>query len=80
MSSLVADVRAPLPERYAADALLVLDADEHARFLDEAGRPRHAEQPPWELLYRIEPDLYARLVAGERRTSLTHSSFLRPGR
>lgn len=66
MSSLVADVRSPLPERYAKDALLVLDADERARFLDEGGRPRHPEQLPWELLYRIEPDLYARLVAGER--------------
>jgi SAM-dependent methyltransferase len=66
MTSLVARVDAPLVERYSAGALQVLDADERARFLDEAGRPRHPEELPWELLYRIEPDLYERLVAGER--------------
>ena len=44
----------------------MLDAEERARFLDGAGRPRHPDELPWELLYRIEPDLYDRLVAGER--------------
>ncbi len=55
-----------LAERYTSDALDVLDADERARLLDDAGRPRHPGHLPWELLYRIEPELYARLVAGER--------------
>jgi len=45
---------------------MVFDAEERARFLDPEGRPRHPEQLPWELLYRLEPELYARLVAGER--------------
>jgi SAM-dependent methyltransferase len=66
MRSLVARADAPLSERYTAQAVSVFDADERARFLDEAGRPRHPDELPWELLYRIEPDLYARLVAGER--------------
>ena len=44
----------------------MLDAEERARFLDGAGRPRHPDELPWELLYRVEPELYDRLVAGER--------------
>jgi SAM-dependent methyltransferase len=55
-----------LAERYTEQALRVLDADERARFLDGDGRPRHPDELPWELLYRVEPELYARLVAGER--------------
>ncbi|MDQ6846315.1 MAG: class I SAM-dependent methyltransferase [Candidatus Dormibacteraeota bacterium] len=66
MSRLVAAADATLPERYSRDALLVFDADERARFLDDRGRLRHPDELAWELLYRIEPDLYARLVAGER--------------
>ena len=55
-----------LPERYTDDALRVLDADERARFLDASNRARYPEELPWELLYRVEPELYDRLVAGER--------------
>ncbi len=66
MSTLVVGADAVLPERYTAEATLVFDADERARFLDEAGRPRHPDEVAWELLYRIEPELYDRLVAGER--------------
>ena len=66
MSSLVAAADAPLPERYSKDAVLVFDAEERTRFLDDGGCPRDPVELPWELLYRIEPDLYARLVAGER--------------
>lgn len=66
MSSLVVDTHAVLARRYSADAVIVFDADERARFLDDTGGARHPDELPWELLYRIEPDLYARLVAGER--------------
>jgi SAM-dependent methyltransferase len=57
---------APLRHRYAPDATRVLDREERRRFLDAGGRPRDEEALPWELLYRLEPALYARLVAGER--------------
>jgi len=63
----------PLPERYPADAVAVFDPDERARFLDGYGVARDEQQLPWELLYRIEPALYARLVAGER----LHDGILR---
>ncbi|MBJ7593705.1 MAG: class I SAM-dependent methyltransferase [Candidatus Dormibacteraeota bacterium] len=66
MSSLVAVADAALLQRYSKDAALVFDADERARFLDDHGCPRYPDELPWELLYRIEPDLYARLVEGER--------------
>ena len=66
MTSQLTGADAPLPVRYTDGALAVLDDDERRRFLDGAGRPRHPEELPWELLYRVEPDLYARLVAGER--------------
>jgi len=66
MSTLVVGADAVLPERYTAEATLVFDADERARLLDESGHARHPDELPWELLYRIEPELYDRLVAGER--------------
>lgn len=56
----------PLSERYGPDALEVFDAGERKRFLDADGRPRDAHQLPWEILYRLEPELYDRLIAGER--------------
>ncbi len=58
--------RGPLRHRYAPDAARVFDREERRRFLDSRGEPRDAEALPWELLYRLEPELYARLVAGER--------------
>jgi SAM-dependent methyltransferase len=57
---------APLRHRYPPDAARVFDREERRHLLDAAGRPRDAEALPWELLYRLEPELYARLVAGER--------------
>ena len=57
----------PLRQRYSHDDLRVLSADERARFLD--GGPTDPQQNPtlgWELLYRLEPELYARLVQAER--------------
>jgi SAM-dependent methyltransferase len=57
---------APFFRRYTEDAVRVLAADERVRFLGPDGRARDREELSWELLYRLEPELYARLVAGER--------------
>jgi SAM-dependent methyltransferase len=62
----VAGPQKPLTERYPADAVRVLDPEERARFLDASGAARDDHRLAWELLYRLEPALYARLVAGER--------------
>ena len=56
----------PLLRRYGPAAISVLDAEERRRFLNADGRPRDEARLLWELLYRLEPDLYARLIAGER--------------
>ena len=71
--ALIVSPHTPLPGRYRAGAVRIFDPDERARFLDASGAPRHADQLAWELLYRLEPDLYARLVAGER----LHEGILR---
>jgi SAM-dependent methyltransferase len=55
----------PISSRYSREAYDVFDSGERERFLDQQGRPRDPEQLQWELLYRIEPELYARLIAGE---------------
>jgi SAM-dependent methyltransferase len=64
-ASLIARSDAPLPKRYADDAVRVFDREERRRFLDDRGRARDEDALRWELLYRLEPELYARLVAGE---------------
>ena len=56
----------PLSERYSIAELGVLSAEESDRFL--AGGIADPQRNPslaWELLYRLEPDLYDRLVAAE---------------
>jgi SAM-dependent methyltransferase len=73
MGPLVVAADAVLPQRYTVDALDAFDAEERARHLDSGGHPRHPDELPWELLYRVEPHLYARLVAGER----LHEGILR---
>ncbi len=65
-SHVIAGHDAPLADRYTAEAVGILDAEERARFLDDAGAARDEESLRWQLLYRIEPELYARLVDGER--------------
>jgi len=58
---------APLSQRYSRSDLSVLSADDQARFLN--GGPADPQQNPtlaWELLYRLEPELYDRLVRAER--------------
>jgi SAM-dependent methyltransferase len=56
----------PLMQRYTTADLGVFSAEESARFL--AGTVADPQRNPalaWELLYRLEPDLYDRLVAAE---------------
>lgn len=53
--------------RYSTADLDTLTDDEAARFAPgEDADPRSDETLAWELLYRLEPDLYERLVAAER--------------
>lgn len=66
VGTLMAGPQAPLLERYSEDAVGILDAAERRRLFDAAGTARDERQLAWELLYRIEPALYAELVAGER--------------
>ena len=59
---------APLRERYSASDLAVLSADELARFVgDGPADPRENAMLAWELLYRLEPELYDRLVQAKAR-------------
>jgi SAM-dependent methyltransferase len=56
----------PLMQRYSTADLGVFSAEESPRFL--AGTIADPQRNPalaWELLYRLEPDLYDRLVAAE---------------
>jgi SAM-dependent methyltransferase len=57
----------PLRQRYTAADLRVLTRDEAARFIpDGDGDPQTDMFLVWELLYRLEPDLYDRLASAER--------------
>ena len=56
----------PLTQRYSVADLRVFSAEESRRFL--AGTVADPQRNPalaWELLYRLEPDLYDRLVGAE---------------
>ena len=56
----------PLMERYSTADLRVFSAEESARFLDRTiADPQRDVTLAWELLYRLEPELYERLVAAE---------------
>jgi SAM-dependent methyltransferase len=68
----------PLVDRYEVGDLGLFDAEERSRFIEPFGRVADAalrgdeeawlELAPhiaWELLYRKEPELYERLIAGE---------------
>jgi SAM-dependent methyltransferase len=55
-----------LRRRYTAADLGVLTHDERRRFVpDRGGDPQTDVSLAWELLYRLEPELYDRLVGGE---------------
>jgi len=54
-------------ERYTSADLPVLTAEESRRFLEGTiADPQRNPSLAWELLYRLEPDLYDRLVAAEQ--------------
>jgi SAM-dependent methyltransferase len=56
-----------LRRRYTTADLRVLTEDEARRFVpDGAGDPQADITLAWELLYRLEPELYDRLVSAER--------------
>lgn len=56
----------PLTRRYSIADLRVFSDEESARFLSGAiADPLRNPSLAWELLYRLEPDLYDRLVAAE---------------
>jgi SAM-dependent methyltransferase len=56
-----------LPRRYTTADLGVLTREEARRFVpDEGSDPYGDAALDWELLYRLEPELYDRLVSAER--------------
>ncbi len=56
-----------LRSRYTAADLGVFTGDETSRFVPRGGGdPRQDVALAWELLYRLEPELYDRLVSAER--------------
>ena len=56
-----------MQRRYSAADVEVLTDEERRRFVsDETADPQSDPSLAWELLYRLEPDLYERLVAAER--------------
>jgi SAM-dependent methyltransferase len=56
-----------LPGRYTAADLAVFTRDEASRFIPQGdGDPRTDLVLAWELLYRLEPELYDRLARAER--------------
>jgi SAM-dependent methyltransferase len=53
--------------RYTTADLSVLTRDEKRRFVPNGGSDPQTDEPlAWELLYRLEPELYDRLVSAER--------------
>src|SRR5882762_2054410 len=59
----VAHPGTPLQDRYGAADLEVFDLEERRRF--GHGDPRRDAALQWELLYRLEPELYDRLIRAE---------------
>jgi len=62
-----AESSAELRSRYTAADLGVFTPEEARRFVPRGdGDPRHDVVLAWELLYRLEPELYDRLASAER--------------
>ena len=55
-----------LPRRYTASDLSAFTRDEAFRFMPAGGDPQADISLAWELLYRLEPELYDRLSTAER--------------
>jgi SAM-dependent methyltransferase len=55
-----------LRSRYTAEDLRVLSCDEARLFAPEGGDPQADITLAWELLYRIEPELWERMASAER--------------
>jgi SAM-dependent methyltransferase len=56
-----------LPDRYTQADLRILTPEEASRFSPRGtGDPREDAELAWELLYRLEPELYDRLASAER--------------
>lgn len=55
-----------LGRRYTREDLSVLNEEEARRFLSPDPDPQKQIALAWELLYRLEPELYDRLVSAER--------------
>jgi SAM-dependent methyltransferase len=53
-------------QRYTRGDLAVFSREEARRFLSDDADPQTNPSLAWELLYRLEPDLYDRLVQAER--------------
>lgn len=53
-------------QRYTRSDLAVFSREEARRFLGDDANPQTNPSLAWELLYRLEPDLYDRLVHAER--------------
>ena len=59
--------RVELPRRYSTEDLSILTEEEARRFLGAGDHgPQNDIALAWELLYRIEPELYDRLIQAER--------------
>ena len=57
----------PLPERYSPTDLAAISAEERRHLLIDGSADSHRDSGvAWELLYRLEPELYDRLVTAER--------------
>jgi SAM-dependent methyltransferase len=57
----------PLLERYSREDLAAISADDRRHLLiDDLADPARDPGLAWELLYRLEPELYDRLITAER--------------
>jgi len=62
-----ADAARELRRRYTPADLTVFTREEASRFIPQGdGDPQHDIVLAWELLYRLEPELYERLASAER--------------
>src|SRR5580704_4455202 len=67
LSGAPAGVGRELRRRYTAADLRVFTRDEASRFVPRGdGDPQNDAALAWELLYRLEPELYDRLASAER--------------